>query len=104
MSESHLLDPAGELVAVLSAQASHEDIIRAAYSLAPEDILAAAADGPEWNLVIFLTGDRPAGDITRSIGVSIKEGAVEEDQITTSLLELAVLDLWDRGWQLEMRA
>lgn len=100
MTEAHLYNPEGGLVAILAPEATHEDILRAAYSLDPGDILAAAADGPDWSLVIFLTEDKPAGDITRPLDVSLKEGTVPLDQISPRLKELAVLDLWDRGWRL----
>lgn len=104
MTESHLYNPEGGLVAVLPPEATPEDILRSAYNLGPGDMLAAAADGPDWSLVIFLTEDRPTGDITRSLDVSLKEGSVALDQIETCLMELAVLDLWDRGWRLDRQS
>lgn len=98
--EAHLFNPDGGLVAVLPHPATAEDIFRAAYQLAPRDIVAALADGDDWGLSILAMEERPAGSLVRDLPYRLKDDGRQD--ATARLLELAVLDLWDRGWSVKL--
>ncbi|WP_374316704.1 hypothetical protein [Aquabacterium sp.] len=98
-TEQHLFNPDGGLVAVLPASASHETILRAAYALAPRDLIAAAEGDDSIDLVVFAMEEKPQGDLIRPLGVSLP--LTQRKEAERRLMELAVLDLWDRGWSMQ---
>lgn len=104
MPKARLLNPAGDCVGILEGAPSHEAIVRLAYGLDEADMVTGVLDGDTWSLTILAFAERPAGEITRPLNFTLKVGAVPVDQVEGRLMELAVLDLWDRGWSLEPAA
>lgn len=99
--KAHLFDPDGGLVAVLPHPASHEDILRAAYGLGQKDMIAALAhEDLGWQLTILALEERPAGNLLRDLPFSVRDDG--SPNATARLMEMAVLDLWDRGWSIRM--
>ena len=99
--EAHLFNPDGGLVAVLPAQPSPEDIFRAAYNLGEKDVVVSTLGDREWVLTILAFDEKPQGDLLRTTPFTLREGTVKPPHITPRLLEMALLDLWDRGWSIK---
>lgn len=100
MSEQYLHDDRGNLVAVLPPDASHETLVRAAYGLDPRDIVAAVAcEGAGWELTIIAMAEKPTGDVLRPLPFRVKDDGSKG--VEARLFEMAVLDLWDRGWTIK---
>jgi hypothetical protein len=100
MSESHLFNPAGDLFAMLPSPATHDAILRAAYGLDPRDVLTCCAGHDDWTLTIIPLAERPAGNILRPLPFTVKEDVIPMARVGDYLKELAVLDLWDKGWRI----
>lgn len=101
MSRVRLMNPVGEVVGFLDDAPSHEAIFRLAYSLDEGDMVTGLLEGDNWTLSILALSERPAGSLTRELQFSLKVGSLPVEDVEGRLLELAVLDLWDRGWSLE---
>lgn len=101
MPRSRLLNPDGDVVGYLDGSHSHETVFRLAYGLDAADMVTAVLEGDLWTLSALVLSESPTGPVTRDFPFSLKEGTVPVVQVEASLLELAVLDLWDRGWSLE---
>lgn len=99
MSEQYLHDERGNLVAVLPAPASNETIFRAAYGMGEKDIVVALAEGDHWELTILAMEERPEGSLLRDLPYRLRDDGGKD--ATARLLEMAVLDLWDRGWTIK---
>jgi hypothetical protein len=103
MAQSRLLNPAGDLVGTLEGQPTPEAVLRAAYGLSKGDVMMSLLDGDSWHLGILVMDDRAEGEATRFLPFSIKVGAPGSQQADRHLMELALLDLWDKGWSLEVQ-
>jgi hypothetical protein len=101
MNESHLFNPSGDLVGILPHDADSEAIVRLAYGLDERDVLSSTSDALDvWHLTITLLAEMPAGNRLRHLPFSIRDGAVPLSEVTVRLAEMAVLDLWDKGWRI----
>lgn len=102
MAQARLLNPAGDLVGTLEGQPTPEAVLRLAYGLHQDDMMMSLLDGDSWHLGILVMHQRAAGEATRLLPFSIKVGAPGSQQADRHLMEMALLDLWDRGWSLEV--
>jgi len=101
MAQARLLNPAGDLVGTLEGQPTPEAILRLAYSLHKDDVLTGLLDGDQWRLGVIIMDQQPGGDVTRTFPQSVRADAMPAERVEGYLMELALLDLWDRGWALE---
>jgi hypothetical protein len=88
-------------VGILPHDADSETIVRLAYGLAERDVLSSTSDALDvCHLTITLLAEMPAGNRLRHLPFSIREGVVPPNAVTDRLAEMAVLDLWDKGWRI----
>ena len=104
MAQARLLNPAGDLVGTLEGQPTPEAVLRLAYGLHPDDVMLSLLDGDSWHLGILVMHQRAAGEATRLLPFSMKTSAPGSREADRHLMEMALLDLWDRGWVLEVGA
>lgn len=92
---SRLRAPGGEDRGETGEPATHEAILRLAWSLSLQDDLVVLLDGDQWVLAAIRAG-------LEGSGVQIM-GSRGSDTVSSrdDLMELAVLELWDDGWFLE---
>lgn len=100
MSKQYLIDAAGKTVETFESAPTHETILRAAYGLRKGDVLTGLLDGDTWHLGIIIMDDQPKGDVTRTLGFTAP-ASMPGPKVEPHLMELAVLDLWDKGWTIK---
>lgn len=101
MSSQYLIDATGNTVGTFESSPSHEAILRAAYGLSKGDVMMSLLDGDSWHLGILVMDERAEGEATRFLPFSIKVGAPGSHKADRHLMEMAVLDLWDKGWTIK---
>jgi len=100
---TRLFNSTGDLVGILPSGADAQAIVRLAYGLADRDVLSSTSDD-FWHLTITAMAEMPAGNRLRLLPFTVRDGIVPLNEVTDRLAEMAVLDLWDRGWQVEVVA